>query len=75
MTAPDVALREVTGIALATWTYDAAMQALDGEPDGVYVELESERDGLVSYQHYRFFVALAELSGYGFDYGNDYGGA
>jgi hypothetical protein len=66
-------LRTVTGIAASPWTYDAVMQAADGSPVAVYVELESQRDGLVSYQHYRFKVQI--VGGYGYVYGLDYGGA
>lgn len=70
---PDVLLREVLGVADATWTYDAATQALDGDPVAVYIELESERDGIASWQKYRVLVWLK--SGYGYGYGYNYGGA
>jgi hypothetical protein len=70
--APDVLLREVTAIADVTWTYDATMQTADGNPVAVWVEVESERDGLVSHQKYRFLVWLQ--SGYGLGYGYNYGG-
>jgi hypothetical protein len=66
-------LRTVAAIAGATWTYDAAMQVADGNPISVYIELEAVRDGLASYQHYRFQVPLQ--LGYGVGYGLDYGGA
>jgi hypothetical protein len=66
-------LRTVTALASGPWTYDAAMIAADGSPTGVYIELESERDGLTSYQLQRFKVQLA--GGYGYIYGLDYGGA
>ena len=70
---PLVVLRTEAGIAADTWTYDAAMQLADGSPYSIWVELEAVRDGLASYQHYRFFVPLQ--SGYGLGYGFNYGGA
>jgi hypothetical protein len=66
-------LREEDLIAGTTWQYDATMQTADGSPGGVWMELESERDGLASYQAYRFFVVLN--TGYGYGYGLNYGGA
>jgi hypothetical protein len=60
-------------VAGETFTYDAAMQAVDLETDAVWVELESIRDTLTSYQHYRFRIPFT--SGYGLGYGFDYGGA
>jgi hypothetical protein len=48
------------------------MWAADGSPTSIFIELESERDGLVSYQHYRFSVVIA--GGYGYGYGLNYGG-
>jgi hypothetical protein len=71
--APTVAIRTVAAIAGTTWTYLNVDQATDGNPKGVYIELESVRDGLASHQRYRFFVGLQ--SGYGLDYGYNYGGA
>lgn len=65
-------IRTVTGLAGLTWTYDAAMQAADGNPYSVYFELESERDGMVSYQCQRFRVTI--VVGYGIGYGLNYGG-
>jgi hypothetical protein len=67
-----VLLRTVTGITDSFWTYDAAMQAADGNPYAVYIELESERDGMASYQHHRFRVTI--VVGYGIGYGLNYGG-
>lgn len=69
----DALLNTYDGIAGDTWTYDAAMQALDAATGTVRVELESERDGLASYQKYSFTVILQ--SGYGYGYGLNYGGA
>lgn len=66
-------LRTVTGLTAGPWTYDATMRAADGSPNLIVVELESERDGLTSYQLQRFGVTL-EAAGYGFDYGGSYGG-
>jgi len=68
----DPPLRTVSGLASGPWTYDAAMQAADGAPAIVRVELESERDGLASHQHHRLRIPL-RLSGYGFGYGLGYG--
>jgi hypothetical protein len=66
-------IRTVTaGIVGDTWTYDAAMQAADGGPYAVYVEIESVRDGMVSYQHHRFRIQI--VTGYGIGYGLNYGG-
>lgn len=70
---PLVVLRSTAAIAGTSWTYDAAMQTADGNPDAVWVELESERDGLTSFQKYRFLVWIQ--SGYGYGYGYNYGGA
>ena len=61
-------LRTTTGVTADNWTYDAGMIASDGEPAalGWWFEIESERDGLVSWQKYRFFVprrAAVTLSG------------
>lgn len=57
----NVLLRTVPGLASGPWTYDGTMQTADGSPNAVYVELESSRDGLSSYQHYRFLVRLNAL--------------
>ncbi len=70
--APAVVIRTVAGAA-KPWTYDLAMQGADGGPIAVWIELESERDGLTSYQFHRFLVVLS--SGYGYGYGLNYGGA
>jgi len=70
---PDTAVRTVTGIAATTWTYDATMQTADNAPSIVYIELESERDGIVSWQHYRFQVFLN--TGWGYGWGFNWGGS
>jgi len=41
-----------------TWTYDAALQAADGDPAEVWIELESKRDDVASYFLYRFNLLL-----------------
>lgn len=70
---PDTPIREVTGITDLTWTYDATMQAEDDPPTVVRIELESERDGLVSWQNNSFQVILS--SGWGYTWGLNWGGA
>lgn len=70
---PDTPVRTDSGIVGNTWTYDAAMRAADGSPQKIFIELESERDGLASYQHYRFRVTIELVGGYGMDYGFSYG--
>ena len=72
-TDPATVIRTVAGIVGDTWTYDAAMIAADGGPYAVFVELEAERDGMVSYTHHRFRVTI--VTGYGIGYGLNYGGA
>lgn len=71
--APTVAQRTLSGISGTSWTYDAAMQAEDGSPASVFVELEAVRDGLASLNAYRFRVTIK--LGYGMNYGMNYGGA
>lgn len=61
------------GIVGDTWTYTNAMQAADSTTPVVRIEVESERDGLASYQKYSFNITLD--GGYGFGYGMNYGGA
>lgn len=61
-------LRTVDGLTDPTFTYDATMQAADSPTSTVLVELESKRDDLVSWQHYRFSVALTGGWGYGWGY-------
>ena len=58
--------------AVDTWTYDSTMQTTDGNPLRVWVELESERDGVASFFHYRFYVVLS--GGWGYDWGRNWGG-
>lgn len=61
------------GIAGDTWTYTNAMQTADVTTPIVRIEVESERDGLPSYQKYSFNITLD--GGYGYGYGMNYGGA
>lgn len=68
------AIRTETAIAGTSWTYLSADQTTDGDPIAVWVELESERDALISYQHYRFLMYLKDVFGYGYGYGQNYGG-
>lgn len=68
----DVLLRTEAEIVGDTWTYTAAMQAEDGAPSSVRIEVESVRDGLASFQRYSFTVILN--SGWGYGYGLNYGG-
>ena len=56
-----------------TWTYDAATQAGESPTDLIWVELESIRGGLTSFQKYRFAVVLV-ADGWGFGWGLSYGG-
>jgi hypothetical protein len=55
---PLVVLATTSAIAGTTWTYDAGMIAADGSLDSIIIELESVRDGLPSFQRYRFEVPL-----------------
>jgi len=66
-------LNTYSGIDADTWTYDATMQYDDGDPNSVWMELMSCRDGLASHFKYRFRVVIR--GGYGYTYGLDYGGA
>lgn len=68
----DTLLATYDGIVGDTWTYDSTMQAADSAPPTVRMEVESERDGLASYQKYSFNITLD--GGYGLGYGLNYGG-
>ena len=65
-------LRELDVGAVDTWTYDATMQAEDGNPEAVFMELESIRDTLASQYHYRFGVVIS--GGFGYGWGDNWGG-
>jgi hypothetical protein len=54
-------LRTTTGITASTWTYDGTMQAADGSPISVLMELWSVRDGVASWQTYSFEVQLQAI--------------
>lgn len=60
-------------IAEPTFTYTADMQAADGATSTVFVELESVRDGIASWQHYRFKIVLK--GGWGYGWGFSWGGS
>lgn len=66
-------LRTIDVGAVDTWTYDAALQGVDGNPTTVFFELESVRDTLASQFKYRFFVVIA--GGWGYSWGNNWTGA
>lgn len=65
-------LREEDVGAVDTWTYDATRQGEDGNPSTVWIELESMRDTVASYFHYRFRVAIS--GGWGYGWGDNWGG-
>lgn len=58
--------------AIVTWTYTTALQVADGAGSRVLMEMVSVRDGLESFFPYRFKVVLN--SGWGYDWGNNWGG-
>lgn len=60
-------------IAESTFTYDADKQAADGANGTVFVELESVRAGIPSWQHYRFKIVLD--GGWGYGWGYSWGGS
>lgn len=55
-----------------TFTYTAAMQGEDGGPNSVRVNVRAVRDGLESWEDYDVPVTIK--GGYGYSYGNNYGG-
>jgi hypothetical protein len=61
-------LRTVTGLTGTAWTYSTGWAMADGNPPVMWFEVESVRDGYVSWQHYRFYVSRT----IGFDEGFDY---
>lgn len=65
-------LRTEAGIVGNTFTYTAAMILADGDPTFVFIELESVRDTLPSWQKYRFKTYLK--SGFGIGWGENWGG-
>ena len=54
-----VPVRTVSGIAAATWTYTNAMAAADGVGDTLWFEVEARRDGMASFQRYRFNLSAS----------------
>lgn len=73
----NVIIRTTSGITDDHWTYTVAMQTSDGPLNPFRVELESVRDGLVSWQHYAVRVFYDTPSGeidtsIGFDEDFDY---
>lgn len=64
-------LRTIVGEAGTTWTYDVAMSMVDGDPGVMWFEVEAVRDGLVSWQHYRFYVSRPATFDDGFDFDFD----
>lgn len=66
-------LRTESAISGTTWTYTTAYQSADGDPGTVRIELESERDGLTSWQKYSFFIVIN--GGWGYSWGFNWGGA
>lgn len=55
------AVRTVSTAELS-WTYTDAMRLEDGNPSEVWMALSSRRDGLFSWQNYRFDVSLDYVS-------------
>jgi hypothetical protein len=65
-------VRSVAGISALTWTYTAAEQAADAIGGVSFIELESERDGVVSWTYYSIQINVPPL-GYGYGWGLDFG--
>lgn len=69
----DIVLRtEPLPAGTTTWTYTLALQAADGGPPQVIVDIRPVRAGLRPLQAYDIVVVLK--SGYGYGYGLNYGG-
>lgn len=68
----DAAIRITTGIVGTTWTYDGTMDATDGSLFSYWFRIESERDGLVSWQSY--VVKVTRSPGFGEGFGFNFGG-
>jgi hypothetical protein len=67
-------LRETTVISASPWTYTAAMQAADGNPADIVIDVIAVRDGLESWAKYHLPVKIRRDTGYGLSYGYAYGG-
>lgn len=65
-------IRDTTGITGTTWTYDSAMISADVPPLLIGVELESERDGLISTQKYVWTMGHFTIGGFDFDFDNHF---
>lgn len=52
-------VRTVSGLTGTTWTYTNAMASADGLTDAAWFELESRRNGMTSFQRYRFNVTAS----------------
>lgn len=68
----DAPIRTTTGITTAGWTYTLAMDSTDGSLFSYWFRIESERDGLVSWQNY--LVKVRRSAGFGDDFGINFGG-
>jgi hypothetical protein len=64
-------LRTATGISGTSYSYATGDAIADGDPGVIWFELESVRDGLVSWQHYRFAVSRPFTFDAGFNYDFD----
>lgn len=75
-TAIGVLTRTVSAISGTTWTYDGAMSAADGDILDPVFEVESERDGLVSWYKYHWTMhhPLAGSTGFDFDFNFEFDG-
>jgi hypothetical protein len=65
-------IHEQLGIVGDTWTFDAATQAPYGTLTTVWVEIESERGGIPSFQKYAFKLIIN--GGWGYGWGSNWGG-
>jgi hypothetical protein len=68
----DPPIRTVTGLTGEDWTYTTVMDAADGGLHSYWFRIESERDGLKSWQSYLFIVRRS--AGFGDDFGFNFGG-
>lgn len=69
----NVLLRTEAGVTGTGFTYDATMQSADTPGPTIRVVIDAQRDAFDSWKNYDFVVHLD--SGYGFEYGRNYGGA
>lgn len=65
-------LRTVTGLTGTSWTYTRVMQGADAAGDHGWIVFNSRRDGLVSFQAYKFRVPLLD-AGFGYGWGFSWG--